>query len=152
MTKSPEVVKYASDLSRAQDSIRSANEELIKLSQRFGRILPKIQRLDSSAIISWFKAYNRIKDCAGKADANVAMLLNNDQITSNPALSYQLDYYNSQKSRFYSKIELMDDILNGMIEDLLEGSSFAEPQKEEMMKVWEETVARSNNKMDLAAA
>ncbi len=152
MTKSPEVIKYASDLSRAQDSIRSANEELIKLSQRFGRILPKVQRLDSSAIISWFKAYNRIKDCAGKADAGIASLLNNEQITSNPALSYQLDYYNAQRSRFYSKIELMDDILNGMIEDLLEGSSFAEPQKEEMMKVWEETVARSNNKMNLAAA
>lgn len=152
MTKSPEVIKYANDLAKAQDSIRSANEELIKLSQRFGRILPKLQRLDSSAILSWLTAYNKIKDCAAKADGNLAPLQNNEQITSNPALSYQLDYYNAQRSRFYSKIEVMDDILNGMIEDLLEGSAFAEMQKEEMMKAWEETVARSNKRMDLAAA
>ncbi len=152
MSKSPEVTKYASDLAKAQNSIRSANEELIKLSQRFGRMVPKIQRLDSSAILSWFTAYNKIKDCSAKADENLASLLNNEQITSNPALSYQLDYYNAQRSRFYSKIEVIDDILNGMIEDLLEGTTFAEPQKEEMMRAWEETVERSSKKMDLAIA
>jgi hypothetical protein len=34
--QNPEFAKYASDLARAQDAMRSANEELIKLTQRFG--------------------------------------------------------------------------------------------------------------------
>jgi len=72
MSKNPEFARYASDLARHQDAIRSANEDLIKLSQRFGRMMPRLSKLDSSAILSWFCLYNKIKDSAGKADEELA--------------------------------------------------------------------------------
>ena len=91
MTKNPEFAKHASEIARAQDSIRFANEELIKLSQRLGRMMPKLQRLETSGIITWFSIYNRIKDCASKADDEAIWLLNKDSVNSNPVLQYNLD-------------------------------------------------------------
>ena len=96
MAKNPEFPKYASDLNKAQDHIRTANEELIKLSQRFGRMVPKFQRLDPSGIISWFKSYSKVKDCVSSADAGVAPLLVDEQVISNPMLSAQVGYYLSR--------------------------------------------------------
>ena len=148
MTKNPEFTKHASEIARAQDSIRSANEELIKLSQRLGRMMPKLQRLETSGIITWFSIYNRIKDCASKADDEAILLLNKDSVNSNPVLQYQLGYYLGQKARFYSKVEVVDDILNGIMEDLLESGSFEDSQKEEMHMALEGTVEKSKRKMD----
>ena len=50
MSKNPEFARQASEIVRQQDAIRSANEELIKLSQRFGRMMPRLSRLDPSVI------------------------------------------------------------------------------------------------------
>jgi delta 1-pyrroline-5-carboxylate dehydrogenase len=44
-------------------------------------------------------------------------------------LQSQASYYLGQKVRFYAKVEVMDDILTGMMEDLLENGSFDESQK-----------------------
>src|SRR5512143_427966 len=78
--QNPEFTKFASDLARAQDAVRSANEELIKLSQRFGRMMPKLQRLETPSILSWFNLYNKIKDGANKADDEIAPLLKSEQV------------------------------------------------------------------------
>ncbi len=148
MTKNPEFAKYASDLARAQDAIRSANEDLIKLSQRFGRMMPRLQRLDSSSILSWFQLYNRIKDAASKTDEALHPLLENESIASSPVLQSQIGYYYSQKARLYSKMEVLDDVLNGMIEDLLENSSFEEAQKQEMRLALDGSIAKSVHNPD----
>jgi len=100
MSKNPEFAKYACDLARHQDSIRCANEDLIKLSQRFGRMMPKLQRLDSSAILSWFQLYNRVKDAASKSDDELSLLMKNDLASANPVLQSQISYYNAQRQRF----------------------------------------------------
>ena len=50
MSKNPEFARQASEIVRHQDAIRSSNEELIKLSQRFGRMMPRLSRLDPSVI------------------------------------------------------------------------------------------------------
>ncbi len=142
-SQNPEFTKYASDLARAQDAMRSANEELIKLTQRFGRMMPKLQRLETPAILSWFSLYNRIKDAANKADDELAPLLSSEQVTSNPLFQSQIDYYHSQRSRLCSKIEVMDDILSGMMEDLLENGSIQEAQKEEMRTALNGTMEKS---------
>jgi hypothetical protein len=89
MSKNPEFAKYATDLARHQDAIRSANEDLIKLSQRFGRMMPKLQKLDSPAILTWFGLYNKIKDAAKRADDELSTLTGNDQASSNPVLQTQ---------------------------------------------------------------
>ena len=148
MTKNPEFAKYASEIARAQDSIRSANEELIKLSQRLGRMLPRMQRLETSAILSWFNIYNKIKDGANRVGDDLTTMNNVELVNLNPALQSQVSYYLAQKARFYAKVEVMDDILTGMMEDLLENGSFEESQKEEIRVALDGTMEKSRRKMD----
>ena len=148
MTKNPEFAKYASDIARAQDSIRSANEELIKLSQRLGRMLPRMQMLETSAILSWFNIYNKIKDEANRVGDDLTTMNNVELVNLNPALQSQVSYYLAQKARFYAKVEVMDDILTGMMEDLLENGSFEESQKEEIRVALDGTMEKSRRKME----
>ncbi len=143
MSKNPEFAKYASDLTRHQDTIRSANEDLIKLSQRFGRMVPKLQKLESSAVLSWFKLYNNVKDRASKSDSEVNSLISNSLVTSSTVLQSQIGYYHYQRQRLYSKMEIMDDVLNGMIEELIENGSFEETQKQEMRAALDGTMEKS---------
>ena len=143
MSKNPEFAKYASDLARSQDSIRLSNEDLIKLTQRFGRMIPRLQKLDPSTIIAWFGNYNKIKDCTRKADGEIFALVNNDSLNANLVLQSQINYYYVQRQRFYSKIEVMDDVLNGMMEDLLENGSYEEAQKQEMRVALDGTLEKS---------
>lgn len=147
-TKNPEFAKFASEIARAQDSIRSANEELIKLSQRLGRMMPKVQKADTSGILTWFNLYNKVKDCASKGDNELIALNDGDPVSSNPVLQSQTSYYFGQKARFYAKVEVMDDILTGMMEDLLENGSFEESQKEEIRVALDGTMEKSRRKMD----
>ena len=150
MSKNPEFAKYASDLARHQDVIRSANEDLIKLSQRFGRMMPKLSKLDSSAILSWFGIYNKVKDKAKKADDELAGLANNEQVAANPVLQLQINYYDAQRQRLCFKMEVMDDILSGMMEDLLENGSFEEAQKQEMRIAFDATMQKSMIRFETA--
>ncbi len=150
MTKNPEFVKYASELSRAQDVIRSSNEDLIKLSQRFGRMMPRLQKLEPSTILSWFGLYNRIKDTAIRADEALLPQTSIEQAAASPVLQSQFSYYYSQRARLLSKMEIMDDILNGMIEDLLENGSFEEAQKEEMRLALDGTLEKSKHRAEAA--
>ena len=143
MSKNPEFAKFASDLARHQDTIRSANEDLIKLSQRFGRMMPKLQKLDSPAILTWFGLYNKIKDAAKKADEELTTQESNDLAGANPVLQMQINAYYLQRQRLYSKMEVMDDILNGMMEDLLENGNFEETQKQEMRVALDGTMEKS---------
>lgn len=152
MTKNPEFAKYASDLARTQDEIRCANEDLIKLSQRFGRMMPKLQRLDSPAIFSWFHLYNKVKDAARSADEKLALLIGCEQVAGNAVLQSQIGYYSVQRARLYSKIEVVDDILNGMIEDLLENSSFEEEQKAQMRAALDGTLEKSKHREEIISA
>jgi hypothetical protein len=148
VSKNPEFAKYASDLARHQDALRTSNEDLIKLSQRFGRMMPKLAKLDPSAILSWFGLYNKIKDAAGKTDEEVSALLSNDLAAANPVFQSQISYYSSQRQRLYSKMEVMDDILSGMMEDLLENGSFEEAQKVEMRTALDGTMEKSKQRID----
>jgi hypothetical protein len=143
MSKNPEFAKYGSDIARHQDAIRSANEDLIKLSQRFGRMMPKLSKLDSSVVLSWFGLYNKVKDKAKKADDELADLTNNEQAAANPVLQLQINYYYTQRQRLYFKVEVMDDIISGMMEDLLENGSFEEAQKQEMRIALDATMEKS---------
>ncbi|MDD4093145.1 MAG: hypothetical protein PHF94_00845 [Methanothrix sp.] len=151
MSKNPEFAKYASDLARHQDAIRSSNEDLIKLSQRFGRMMPKLSKLDSSAILTWLGLYNKIKDRARKTDDEIATLVNSDQAAANPMLQLQMNYYYSQRQRLCFKMEVMDDILSGMMEDLLENGSFEEAQKQEMKTALDATMEKSMIGLEMSA-
>ena len=95
-------------------------------------MMPKVQRTDTSGILTWFNLYNKIKDCASKANNELRMPGDAEAVNSNPVLQSQTSYYIGQKARFYAKVEVMDDILTGMMEDLLENGSFEESQKEEI--------------------
>ena len=149
MVKNLDTVRQASELTRAQDSIRFANEELIKLSQRFGRMIPRLQKLDNTAgVLSWFTQYNKLKDCANKADEALRPLLGNEEVLANPVMASLISYYSAQRSRYCFKVEVMDDILNGMIEDLTDSTAFNDAQKEEMRVALDETIGRSMKNID----
>jgi hypothetical protein len=87
MTENPQFVKHAAEVARAQAPNRTANEELIKLSQRLGRMTPKLQRLEISDILFWFSLYNKIKEGANKADDDLEALLKNEPVKNNPVCS-----------------------------------------------------------------
>ena len=151
MSKNPEIARLASGLAAYQDAIRSANEDLIKLSQRFGRMMPRLQKLDSSSILLWLGLYNKIKDAAERTEDEASDLLNSDLATANPVLQLQVNYYQAQSQRLYAKMEVMDDVLNGMMEDLLENGEFEQTQKEEMRVALEGTMKKSLNRSDAAS-
>lgn len=152
MSKNPEIAKYASDLACHQDAIRSANEDLIKLSQRFGRMMPKLTRLDSSSMLTWFGLYNKVKDKARTADDEMACLANNEQAAANPVLQMQINYFSAQRQRLDFKMELMDEILCGMMEELLENGSFEEAQKQEMRTALDSTMEKSKSCFERGSA
>ena len=151
ISKNSEICRLASRFSANQDAIRSANEDLIKLSQRFGRMMPRLQKLDSSSILLWLGLYNKIKDAAKRTEDEASDLLNSDLATANPVLQLQVNYYQAQSQRLYAKMEIMDDVLNGMMEDLLENGEFEQTQKEEMRVALEGTMKKSLNRSDAAS-
>ena len=106
-------------------------------------MMPKLSKLDSAAILSWFGLYNKVKDKAKKADDELADLTNNEQAAANPVLQLQISYYYTQRQRLYFKVEVMDDIISGMMEDLLENGSFEEAQKQEMRTALDATMEKS---------
>ena len=152
MSKNPEFARQASEIARHQDAIRSANEDLIKLSQRFGRMVPKLSKLDPSVILNWFSLYNKIKDKAKEADSELDAISCNDQASFNPVLQMQVNYYHMQRQRLCFKMEVMDDILGGMMEDLLENGSFEETQKQEMRTALDATMEKSLCSTEVALA
>jgi hypothetical protein len=105
--------------------------------------MPKLSKLDSSAILTWFDLYNKVKDKAKMTDDELTSLINNEQATANPVLQLQVNYYYAQRQRLYFKMEVMDDIISGMMEDLLENGSFEEAQKEEMRIALDATMEKS---------
>jgi len=144
MAKNLDALRQASEITQAQDSMRFANEELIKLSQRFGRMIPRLQKLDNTAgVLSWFAQYNKLKDCANKADEALRPLLSSEDVQANAVMASLISYYSAQRSRYCFKVEVMDDILNGMIEDLTDGTAFSDAQKEEIKTALDDTLARS---------
>ena len=143
MSKNPEFARQASEIVRQQDAIRSANEELIKLSQRFGRMIPRLSRLDPSVILSWLSLYSKIKDRSKRTDEEMDGLSLDELTSSNPVLQLQVGCYQLQRQRLGSKVEVMDDILAGMMEDLLENGSFEEAQKQEMRAALDSTMEKS---------
>ena len=143
MSKNPEFARQASEIVRHQDAIRSANEELIKLSQRFGRMMPRLSRLDPSVILSWLSLYSKIKDRSKRTDEEMEGLSLDELASSNPVLQLQVGCYQLQRQRLGSKVEVLDDILAGMMEDLLENGSFEEAQKQEMRAALDSTMEKS---------
>ena len=152
MSKNPESARQASEIARHQDAVRSANEDLIKLSQRLGRIMPRLSRLDPSVILSWFSLYNRIKDKTKSADDEMDGLSRNEQVTSSPVLQFQVGCYQMQRQRLCFKMEVMDDIISGMMEDLLENGSFEEAQKQEMKTALDATMEKSMSGIEIVPA
>jgi hypothetical protein len=115
-------------------------------------MMPKLSKLDSSAILTWFGLYNKVKDNAKKVDDDLASLTNNEQAAANPVLQLQMNYYSAQRQRLSFKMEVMDDILSGMMEDLLENGSFEEEQKQEMRIALDATMEKSKSSIDGALA
>jgi len=152
MSKNLEFARQASEIARHQDAIRSANEDLIKLSQRLGRMMPRLSKMDPSAILNWFGLYNRIKDMAKRADEEMDGLSRSEPAGLAPLLQLQVGCYQMQRQRLCFKMEVLDDILAGMMEDLLENGSIEEAQKQEMLSALDATMEKSLSSSECAIA
>ena len=125
MAKNSDAARQAAELTRAQDSMRFVNEELIKLSQRFGRMIPRLQKLDGNTIgvLSWFAQYNRLKDCANRADEDLRPLMSSEEVLANPVMTSMLSYYSSQRSRYCftrqnsQRVAFVDDLVQRILDD-----------------------------------
>ncbi len=123
--------------------IVNANERLIRLSDRLGRVILKCNKLDNikTGLLPWIIEYQNIKNdmCA----ANDAFQNENNEILKlmmtyklgfNPSMNSTVYLYNIQYSRCYSKTEVLDDILRGLVEVLVDNSELEELQRTEIEK------------------
>ena len=76
----------------------------------------------------------------------------NEQVASSPVLQLQVGCYQIQRQRLCFKMEVLDDILAGMMEDLLENGSFEEIQKQEMRTALDATMEKSLNSSECVLA
>jgi len=158
MEKDSIKLKYANELNNSMAAIRYANERILKLSQRLGRMIPKFQSVDHNitGIYQWYGDYNSIKDYVNKADEELQKvfnellpLVNKGEISLDFTTIFPLTDYSNQRNRYFSKIEVIDDILYGIWEDMFDGIAFTEMQKEQMKKALDETMEKSKKKKDV---
>ena len=152
MSKNPEFARQASEIAHHQNAIRSANEDLIKLSQRLGRMMPRLSKIDLSAILNWLGLYNRVKDITRRADEEMDGLNRSEPAGSAPLLQLQLGFYQMQRQRLCFKMEVLDDIFAGMMEDLLENGSIEETQRQEILSALDATMEKSLSSSECAIA
>jgi hypothetical protein len=106
-------------------------------------MMPRLSRLDPSVILSWLSLYSKIKDRSRKVDEEMEGLCLDELASPSPVLQLQVSCFQMQRQRLCSKMEVMDDILAGMMEDLLENGSFEEVQKQEMRAALDSTMDKS---------
>ena len=150
-------LKYANELNNSMNAIRSANERILRLSQRLGRMIPKFQNVDHNVtgIYQWYADYNLIKDYVNQTNKELQKvfnellpLMNKGEISFDLTTIFPLTDYSNQLNRFFSKIEVIDDILYGIWEDMVDGIAFTQMQKEQMKKALDETMKKSKTKND----
>ena len=143
---------YVIELNNAINAVRGANENLIKLSQRLGRLIPKFDKVDhaKTGIFYWLNEYNAIKDFVNKTDEELQKAFNkllpsifSEEISFDVMAQSSLADYTNQRNRYYSKIEVLDDIVYGIWEDIIDGIAFNASQKEDMKKALDETMEKS---------
>ena len=153
-TQKPQIITYATKLNDAINAIRIANERLIKLSQRLGRLILKFQKVDhkKTGLFSWINEYSTIKDSINIADAELQKsfgelmpLINNGEVSFDIMNIVPYADYSTQRSRYYSKIEVLDDILSGLWEDVIDDIAF-ESLQDDMKKAMEKTMEKSKKK------
>ena len=106
-------------------------------------MMPRLSRLDPSVILNWLSLYSKIKDGSRRADEEMDGFSRNELASSSPVVQLQVSCYQMQRQRLCFKMEVLDDILAGMMEDLLENGSFEEVQKQEMRAALDSTMEKS---------
>ena len=128
------------------------NEKIGKLSQRLGRLLSKFDKLDvnNMAFLAWVEEYKCIKseiqeiggaNSMGQKDVmefhfkhNIALGLQSLQLMTNSSEHY---------TRLYAEIEVLDDVIAGLIENLSDNAHLETMQKEKIEKVMKEAVEKT---------
>lgn len=136
------LTKYGVVVLSSTTAIVNLNERLIRLSDRLGRVILKCNKLDNikTGLLPWIIEYQNIKnemcvaDDAFKNENNeILKLMMTHKIGFNPWNS-TVYLYNTQYSRCYSKTEVLDDILKGLLEVLFDNIELEELQRIEIEK------------------
>jgi len=130
----------------------TANERLIRLSGRLGRLIPKFGKVDHSVtgLLPWIMEYQSMKDEVNVTTTDfqriyneILGLANTQKITIDASMRPAINTLNATLSRCYSKIEVLDDILIGLLEDIWDDVQFEATKKEEIKKAVKDTIEQT---------
>ena len=133
-------------LTATDDVIINASEKIGKLSERLGRIMIKHGKIDhrKTGLIPWLRDYQKVKDIVIQASdellssyKSIADYGASHNVYPNPVIVLKLTNRIAQFLNLRIKIGVLDDVLNGLLEDLWDAVEFEDAQKVEI-----ETVAR----------
>ena len=139
--------KLGGVLMQVNRAVLDANEELRILSQRLGHIISKFDKIDdkNKAFLEWLDEYINLKNCiketwdlvsSGEKDF-LNLCIEKNIIPSNWSLG-MMKSGTTHFSRFFIKIEAVDDILLGLTEDI-----FDDVQRKEMGRKTKEAIEKT---------
>ena len=146
------LVTYEAALMSSTTKVINANENLIRLSERLGRLILKFEKLDhkTTGLFPWITRYQSIKDDVNAAANDFQMASNEvlklvaaQKITLNASMTSAMNTYNSSLFRCYSKIEVLDDILRGLLEGVWDDAQFEAMQKEKIEKAVKDVIEKT---------
>ena len=137
---------------QANAAIIDANERIKLLSQRLGRIISKFDKIDdkNTVFLAWVQDYTGLKNnmtdlwstiWGGQKD--FSDFCSTQKISLASPMAYSLFSCNAYFARFHAKVETLDDILSGLIEDILDCAHLEAMQKEEIKKAMKGAIEKT---------
>jgi hypothetical protein len=143
--------KFGGVLMQANTAIIDANERIGKISQRLGRIISKSDKIDdkNTLFLAWLQDYISLKDNVkelwstlwrGQMDFFDFCSTQNISL-SNPTM-LSISSCTVYFARFHAKVEVLDDVLVGLMEDLFDNVLLE--QKEKTERKVKEAIEKTN--------
>ena len=133
MSDIPELKKFHGELRNSLASIQSVNGELIRYSQRLGRLIIRFQKLDLgvAGIMTWLDGYQSVKQVVIQSEITlnetvkkISSLKNTEKMSELVQDELTSHDHAKQWASCYAKIEIIDDIMSGLLEDMHDDKSY----------------------------
>lgn len=138
-------------LMQANTAIMDANERLRLLSQRFGRIISKFDKIDNknTVFLAWLQEYIGLKDNVTElwsgiwnGQKEIMNFCNTHKISLRDSMALSVFGSNVYFGRFHTKVEVLDDIIVGLLEGFLDNVHLE--QNEEIERKVKEAIEKTN--------
>ena len=132
--------------------IVNANEKIGKLSERLGRIMIKHGKIDhaKTGLFPWLRDYRNVKDTVIQAYNELLSSYkstiesySSKKVYPNQVIMAELNSLIAQISSLRIRIGVLDDIINGLLEDLWDDAHFEVSQKEKLGKDIKDSIEKT---------